>query len=321
MARKNKTGVDYFPLDTRLNEKWDMLEAEHGVYGFGIAVKLFQMIYANGYFIEWNKRTQLVFKKRNNVDINQVNVIINSAIEWGLFNKTMYKTHQVLTSKGIQSQFLEITKRRNLVEIVAEYWLFNIYPKNADINHINVNINSKNADKKTQTETETETESKGINPINVNKNEIGESNPDNQPDSPFSDPPEMSFDDFIQIWNTVHGEQERADLLGEYCRGTFTEDSGYVRLVNFLNEKSGDIKSNAVSYCRAVKVAWDKGNIHYALKPKNFVKIWNSKPEDEILPGSVEWFRIQKNRAKRFNNGKGVEKYEKECLQKHGVAI
>ena len=47
MARPIKDGVDYFPLDVNLDMKFRLLEAKHGIVGFGIIIKLFQRIYAD----------------------------------------------------------------------------------------------------------------------------------------------------------------------------------------------------------------------------------------------------------------------------------
>ena len=43
MARLNKIGLDYFPLDTdiELNDKIQLIESEFGLKGFAIIIKLF----------------------------------------------------------------------------------------------------------------------------------------------------------------------------------------------------------------------------------------------------------------------------------------
>ena len=44
MARPLKDGVDYFPLDTVLDTKFELIEAEYGLTGFAVVVKLLQKI-------------------------------------------------------------------------------------------------------------------------------------------------------------------------------------------------------------------------------------------------------------------------------------
>lgn len=51
-----KSGIDYFPLDVALDEKFELIEAEFGLTGFGVVVKLLQKIYGGqGYYVEWTK--------------------------------------------------------------------------------------------------------------------------------------------------------------------------------------------------------------------------------------------------------------------------
>lgn len=160
MARPIKQGLDYFPLDTSLDSKIDLFEAEHGLVGFAFLIKLFQKIYNNGYFYEWNEDEQLLFSKRINVDINQVNVYINSALKRKIFNQEMFEKYHILTSRGIQKRFLEACKRRKQIEIIKEFCLIDfdeiqyqdfknkiVYVSN---NLINVYINSQNVDNNSQ---------------------------------------------------------------------------------------------------------------------------------------------------------------------------
>ena len=53
MARPLKDGVTYFPLDVVLDEKFELIEAEFGIKGFAVVVKLYQKIYGQGYYCEW----------------------------------------------------------------------------------------------------------------------------------------------------------------------------------------------------------------------------------------------------------------------------
>ena len=55
MSRPIKTGLDYFPLDVRNDDKLDLIEAEFGIVGFGIIIKLYQKVYENGYFYDWEE--------------------------------------------------------------------------------------------------------------------------------------------------------------------------------------------------------------------------------------------------------------------------
>lgn len=125
LARPKRTGLDYFPLDVSagVDDEIELIEAEYGLEGFAIFVKLLQKIYKNGYYIEWTEKEQLQFSKRVNVDINCVNVIIMSFLKWELLDKTIFDEHKVLTSRGIQKRFLLAIDRRTTCEMIKEYLL------------------------------------------------------------------------------------------------------------------------------------------------------------------------------------------------------
>ena len=51
MARPLKSGVDYFPLDVIMNDDVRLVEAEFGIVGFALIIKLYQRIYRDkGYY-------------------------------------------------------------------------------------------------------------------------------------------------------------------------------------------------------------------------------------------------------------------------------
>lgn len=143
MARPFKSGVDYFPLDVKMDDEVELLESEHNLIGFAVLIKLYQRIYDNNYWIKWDKKELIVFSKRVNVDKNEVNAIIDTCLEWGILDKKLFDKYSILTSNGIQKRFFEIVKRRTQLEIVEEFLLINVPTRErqeiviADINPIN----------------------------------------------------------------------------------------------------------------------------------------------------------------------------------------
>ncbi len=157
MARPQKEGLDYFPLDVDIDQddKVQLIEARFGITGFAIVIKLFMKIYKEGYYYEWTEKEQLLFSKRINVDINLVNDVINECLKWGLFDQKLYKKYSILTSKGIQSRYMEAVSRRKQVHIIKEYFVLdqskysniifvNINPINDDNNTISDDVNVSN---------------------------------------------------------------------------------------------------------------------------------------------------------------------------------
>lgn len=156
MARPQKIGLSYFPLDVDVDQddKIALIETQHGIIGFGVVIKLLMKIYSEGYFYDWTEKEQILFSKRVNVDIKQVNVIIDDCIKWEFFDSNLFKTFKVLTSRGIQKRYFEIVKRRQRVEVINELLLLdnadiNSYTNivNVDINKDNVNINPQRKEK------------------------------------------------------------------------------------------------------------------------------------------------------------------------------
>ena len=144
-----KQGLDYVMLDVALDEKFDLIEAEFGLAGFAVVVKLYQRIYGGeGYYCEWNKEVALLFASRVHAGINAVSEIVSAAIRRGIFDREMYDKHGILTSVGIQKRCFKAVSRRKSFEIDLRYLLVDYTRFLKDVNIIikNVDIPLENAD-------------------------------------------------------------------------------------------------------------------------------------------------------------------------------
>ena len=140
-------GINYFPLNVHLDDKFELIEAEFGLKGFAIVVKLFQKIYGQqGYYCEWTEDVALLFGKNVGLGGDAVSEIVRAAIKRGIFDSELYDKYQILTSRGIQERYLEAVSRRKEVEVRKEYLLIKVDQiyKNVRILNENVNISSKN---------------------------------------------------------------------------------------------------------------------------------------------------------------------------------
>ena len=161
MARPSKNGLDYFSMDVHMDDKFQLIEAEYGVTGFAVVVKLYQKIYGGfGYYCGWDSEVALLFARSCGLGGNAVSEIVNSALRRNLFSAEMLDKYGILTSSGIQKRYLEATSRRKSVELIEEYLLLDVstLPDNVCINSINVDINPINAYRSTQSKVK---ESKG----------------------------------------------------------------------------------------------------------------------------------------------------------------
>lgn len=125
MARPSKEGLDYFPVVVNFDTKVELICAEFGAMGIGVLLALWQDIYKNGYYIEWDNDVLMLFAKNINEEVNRVNAVITRIIDRGILSKSVYEKYGVLTSRGIQSQYLRVCKgcRRKEIKMVRQYCL------------------------------------------------------------------------------------------------------------------------------------------------------------------------------------------------------
>lgn len=150
MPRPRKKSLDFFPLDTVLDTKFELIEAEFGLTGFAIVVKLFQEIYGKqGYYCEWTDEVALLFANKNKVGYNVVSELIAASVKRGIFDKTLLDKYHILTSKGIQERYLLAVNRRVEGTIEDEYSLIKCTQKEeyVDRNEVNVDRNGINVDR------------------------------------------------------------------------------------------------------------------------------------------------------------------------------
>ena len=125
MARPIKIGLDYFPLDCVVDDQIELIEAKYGLEAFAIIVKIWQKIYLNGYYIDWEDDTILLFSKRINYGVNEIKEIVNECLLRNVFSYDLYEKYSILTSKGVQKRYLGACKasKRKTISAVEEFLL------------------------------------------------------------------------------------------------------------------------------------------------------------------------------------------------------
>lgn len=127
-----KEGIPSFLLDCRTNDNISEIEAEYGVKGFAVVVRLWQKIYAEkGYYCEWIERSPLLFLSNwfggnSGVTVSLINEIVNRCLKNGIFDAAMYEDYSILTSPRIQEQYFNAVKRRETTLVVKEYLLVSV---------------------------------------------------------------------------------------------------------------------------------------------------------------------------------------------------
>jgi DnaD/phage-associated family protein len=176
MARPNKQGVDYFPLDVHLDDKFKFIEIKYKLEGFAILIKLMQKIYSYGYWYKWTDDEALLFSDEIRADYNLVVNVVSESLDRGVFNKELHDKYNILTSKGIQKRYKEIVRRRKEVEVIDEYLLID---NNFGVNDvINQSQGQQPDDKSTQSKVKESkgketTTSGGVNPFDFYQQNFG----------------------------------------------------------------------------------------------------------------------------------------------------
>ena len=137
MARPNKEGLDYFPLDIDIfeDEKIEAIAGEFGIKGELAVIKLLCAVYKKGYFIVWNDLTKATLLKRlPGVSKELLDQIVARLVAWEFFNEDLFNSAKVLTSENIQAVYFEAIKRRKSPKPTK-------YVINADINPQETGVN------------------------------------------------------------------------------------------------------------------------------------------------------------------------------------
>lgn len=122
-----KKGLNFFPLDVDFfdDEKVQFVSARFGIKGEVCAIRLLTRIYRNGYFIKWDEDSAYLFSKVAGKEFSPclANEIVHELVKRGFFNKSLFDSFGILTSRGIQDRFLKACIRRKDVEVDARYLL------------------------------------------------------------------------------------------------------------------------------------------------------------------------------------------------------
>lgn len=285
-GRQGKVGLDYFELDCRMDEKVKLIRAEYGLKGFAIVVMMYQYIYGGdyGYYCEWDEERLLLFMSDNGLigeSKNLIEEVVNACIRRNIFSEELFKKYGILTSSGVQKQYLKATARRESVELKKEYLLINVGKKlkNVYINSINVDRNSINVCRNEQSRVEKS--------IEEERRE-------------WSPQTEFRFNEFCQLY------PKKVNAL-------LAVDGAYTYLLQTTPSLSEDDLIAAVkNYAEACQIL--KTNDRYIKNPENWLKdsTWISYlPENYKKPEEEK----KKNRFNQFQqNDYDFEELERKLL-------
>lgn len=249
-GRQNKVGLDYFELDCHMDEKVRLVQAEYGLKGFAVFVKLLQEIYGGyGYYCEWTQDRELLFASENGLNGGSQQLlgdIVEACIRRNIFSERLFKEYGILTSSGVQKQYLKATVKREVVELKKEYLLISV-----PVNRKNVIINSI---------------SSGINDIS----DTGNAQSRVEKSKVY---PPISPNGFNCFWE-IYPKKVRILKAEEAYRQVLFDDSS-------VNEE--DLKDAAANYAESVRILDTQER--YILNPENFL---SRGAYTDYLPGNYK---------------------------------
>lgn len=146
---KRRDGLEYFPFDVVMEDKYALIEAEFGLNGFAVLVKLLQKIYGErGYYCDWQAENMILFSHKIGQTNEFVCKVVGAAVKRGIFDSEMFSRYHILTSKSIQEIYFDAASRRKENYADSRYLLLSKeeLPKNVNIDGKNVNTNAKDVD-------------------------------------------------------------------------------------------------------------------------------------------------------------------------------
>lgn len=223
-GRPTKAGLDYFELDCHMEEKVRLIQAEFGLKGFAVLVKLYQKIYGGfGYYCEWTTDSLLLFMSENGLPSDNKNLIadiVAACIRRDIFSEQLFNDFNILTSEGVQKRYLNATSKREKIELKKEYLLIAVPENNKKvvINSIFDGKNSINGGRNTQSKGKESREE---------KRKLEETRLDNTPliaplqvanDEPKTKRVRKTKEDSIQILDRLILNYSMSDFLLEKVR-------------------------------------------------------------------------------------------------------
>lgn len=125
MARPNKTGLSYFPMDIDLFQ--DIRIRKLIKYQGGKAVTVYALllclIYQRGYYMRWDEELPFIISEQTGFEEAYILEVIRSCMALGLLSKELYDNERIITSKGIQKRYQSICKLLKRRSDITEYSL------------------------------------------------------------------------------------------------------------------------------------------------------------------------------------------------------
>lgn len=127
MARNVKSGLEYFPFDVDFFQdiRIRKLIKRQGGKAITVYALLLCLIYKNGYYMLWDDELPFICSELSGFDEAFISEVIKSCLSLGLFDKNLFDSEGVLTSKGIQTRYCNIQRLNKRMSRIENFSLIN----------------------------------------------------------------------------------------------------------------------------------------------------------------------------------------------------
>ncbi|CDZ74848.1 Hypothetical protein ING2D1G_0689 [Peptoniphilus sp. ING2-D1G] len=282
MARPNKQGLDYFPLDVGFLRDIKVRRIKKAQKNaVEVLIALLSNIYQDeGYFMSFDDDVCFLIADDVGVSEGAVTSVIDMALKVDFFDKVLYEKYKILTSRGIQKRFIEATNRRQQVNMCQDYLLINTDA----VNHVVVNVDNNDiSDELMYTETQ-------LNGINVDNNRV------NVYRSTQSKVKESKVkyidDDYINIFISACKKLLNRDFI--------LQSSTPAKLKYLVKNYEKAVFEQVLSNIKDSQYLTDNADIDFILN--NFIKIYNGKYKDFKTNKSSNSFNNSVNVSNSFSD-------------------
>ncbi|EKP98159.1 DnaD domain-containing protein [Lacticaseibacillus casei 12A] len=128
MARPLKHGVDYFPwdVDSLRDMKVRKILRANGASSIAVLICLLGNIYGDeGYYMLWDEDARFLIADDVGVKESYVQAVVEKSTQVGFFDSEIFSGLKILTSRGIQKRYQNITGKRKENELRKDIDLIN----------------------------------------------------------------------------------------------------------------------------------------------------------------------------------------------------
>lgn len=131
MARPQKKGLDYFPLDVDVFQDYKIknLLSVFGAAGITLFFYVLCEIYrVDGYYLEVNDEFIPIVAEDLHIGFDDIENMLAEMLSLKLFDREIFDKYNIITSKDVQSRYMLAIKRRSLkakTKVSKSLWLLN----------------------------------------------------------------------------------------------------------------------------------------------------------------------------------------------------